>query len=304
MNRPDSLDRTLKCLSQSDDLPKQVVIIDQSKNQKDRVANKGVLDKYHEFVDKKYIYQATPSLTKARNIGLVEADYEILVFSDDDVEVDKSIFTNINMLMDDQNLAMIAGIDKLTQSSKTNIGYLLGTKSYHNRRIGHVTSSMLGRFPDNIRSQTVTQWAQGYFFVVRKSCLLRWNLKWDEHLTSYAYAEDLDFSYSYYKCAHREGMKCVLDPHVYVKHLATLEYRVPEAKSIFMYIVNRKYLAYKHKLGFRSALARNWCDCWRLVEHIVKRTSPWIFFKAYLCKFRYSNDIISGNLDYDKFMGL
>lgn len=302
MNRPESLDRTLKLMSEADDVPLQIIIVDQSDDKRIRQQNETVLNHYTVFYNRKYIYQETPSITKARNNGFAEAKNEILVFSDDDVDVDKLIFTSIVKLMSDEKIAMIAGIDDLNASSKTNIGYLLGTKSFFKRKIGHVTRSMLGRFPDNIKVQTATQWAQGYFFVVRKSCLDRWNIKWDEHLTSYAYAEDLDFSYSYYKCAQRDGMRCVLDPFVHVKHLASLEYRVPNAKSIYMYIVNRKYLAYKHKMGLLGALGRNWCELWRLVQHIIANKSPKIFVKAFLSKFKYSKDIIAGNLDYEKFM--
>lgn len=302
MNRPDSLERTLKLMAETDNPPQQIIVVDQSNDVEIRQKNEEVLNTFEVFNNKKYLYQRVPSLTKARNNGLNEALNEIVVFSDDDVDVDKSIFTNIFGIMKDKQIVMIAGIDELTQLSKTNIGYLLGTKSYRKRHIGHVTDSMLGRYPDSINETTPTEWAMGYFFVVRKSCINRWNIKWDEHLTSYAYAEDLDFSFSYSKRAKIEGLKCVLSPLVKVRHLATLEYREPSAKTLFMYIVNRKYLAHKHKMGLRSSLSRNWCEFWKFIQYVVTNNSSRIFLKAYLSKFKYSRDIISGNLDYDKFM--
>ena len=302
MNRPESLDRTLKCIAEAADVPQQIVVVDQSQNEETQELNKAVLAKYNKFESQVYDYQQTPSLTKARNLGLSLATKEILVFSDDDVDTPAFIFSNIASLMQDEKVAMIAGLDDLTQQSKTNIGYFLGTKSYVNRKIGHVTSSMLSRYPDNVTSQIETQWAQGYFFVVRKSCLNRWQIRWDENLTSYAYAEDLDFSYAYYKQAKKEGLRCILDPNVHVKHLATLEYREPSAKSTYMYIVNRKYLAHKHRMGFIGVLSRNWCEFWRFVERVVGRKEPKTFLKAYLCKFKYGKEINAGNLDYEKFM--
>ena len=302
MNRPGSLDRTLNHIANANDVPQQIVVVDQSQDEDIRNQNESILKRYDIIESKKYIYQSTPSLTKARNNGFSEADNEIVVCSDDDVDVPTDIFTNIANLMNNKHISMIAAIDDLTQHSKTSLGYLLGTKSYFNRNIGHVTWSMLSRYPDDITSQIETQWAQGFFFVIRKSCMERWQIQWDENLSSYAYAEDLDFSFSYYKAAKQEGMLCVLDPSIRVKHLATLEYRVPGSKSIYMYILNRKYLAFKHKMGIKGVISRNWCELWRFLEYLLKKKDALTFVRAYLCKFRYRNEINSGKMDYDKYI--
>ena len=302
MNRPESLDRTLNFMAKAKDVPQEIVVVDQSQNVEIQEKNKEILGKYSVFKSQIYRYQPVPSLTKARNVGLALATNEILVFSDDDVEVPTDIFSNVARLMQDTHIVMIAGLDDLTQQSKTNIGYLLGTKSFFKRKIGHVTYSMLGRYPDKVSSQIETQWAQGYFFVVRKSCLERWHVCWDENLTSYAYAEDLDFSYTFYKAAKLEGLRCIIDPSVHVKHLATLEYRVPNAKSTYMYIINRKYLAYKHQMGLVGVLGRNWCEFWRFVEIVIRKQDANTFLKAFLCKIKYANEIKLGKLDYEKFM--
>ena len=302
MNRPKSLDRTLEYISKSVDIPHQIIIVDQSNNTDAQEQNKEVLAKYDMFTSRIYEYQQIPSSTKARNNGIKLASNEILVFSDDDVDVSIEVFTNISALMRDENVAMIAAIDELTQKTKSKLGYFLGTKSYIKRNIGHVTNSMLGRYPDDIKGQSETQWAQGYFFIVRKSCMSRWQVRWDENLTSYAYAEDLDFSYSYYKNAKKEGLRCIIDPNVKVKHLASLEYRIPNVKNIYMYIINRKYLAHKHHMGVKGILGRNWCEFWRFWEHVVYNKNPKTFLQAYMSKFKYWKDINAGNLDYEKFM--
>ena len=302
MNRPDSLDRTLKHISNSNDVPQQIIVVDQSQDNDMRHCNESILNSYDIIESKVYLYQPTPSLTKARNNGFARAKNEIIVCSDDDVDVPFNIFTNIATMMKDEKIAMIASVDELTQQSNTPIGYILGTKSFVNRKIGHVTLSMLGRYPDNVTSRIKTQWAQGFFFVVRRTCMERWQIRWDENLSSYAYAEDLDFSFSYYKAAKREGLLCVLDPTIRVKHLATLEYRVPNAKSIYMYILNRKYLAHKHKTGIKGMICRNWCELWRFIERLILRKDALTFLKAYLCKIKYRTEINSGILDYDKYM--
>ena len=174
--------------------------------------------------------------------------------------------------MQDEAIALIAGTDDLTGVSQTNVGYLLGTKSYTKRNIGHVTSSVLGRYPDHVTTEIETEWAMGFFFVVRKSCIEKWNLKWDERLISYAYAEDLDYSYRYCRQAKTDGMKCILSDKVHVKHLVSKEYRIPSRKSTYMYAIHRRYISDKSHLG--SWMAMGWCDLWRIVERIIKRENP------------------------------
>lgn len=303
MNRPDSLERTLKHLAEGTIRPNQIVIVDQSQDCELCRRNRSVLDSFSSaFEELKYVFQSKPSLTKARNNGALYANNDVIIMADDDIDVAKDTIANVASIMKDQQIALVAGIDRLTRQSSSNLGYLLGTKSFFKRRIGHVTRSMLGRYPDNIKKQVETQWAQGYFFVVRKSLLKKWNCHWDENLTSYAYAEDLDYSYAYYKHAKAEGLKCVLDPNVMVDHLATLEYRIPSKKSLYMYIINRVYLSHKHHMGLRGQFANTWCNFWRLIEHAIRRDHPCTFAKAWLSSVIYRKDIIAGNLDYDKFM--
>lgn len=297
MNRPETLKATLDSFFNGDVLPAQVVVVDQS-NDENAKKTKNVCDKYSDKAQIKYVYQERPSSTEARNNAYNYASGEIIVFSDDDVLVYKNTLKNVVSVMQRNEVAMIAGIDDNSSASSTNIGYLLGTKSYKNRKIGHVTLSMLGRYPDNIKGEIETQWAMGYFFVVRKSLLDKWNIRWDENLTSYAYAEDLDFSFSYYKKAKSENLKCVINEQVRVKHCVSKEYRTPSTKSTYMYVVNRYYLSYKHNMGFRSRLAMKWCNFWRLVERTVKKECPADMWKAMVFVSRNKKDIRQGKIKF------
>lgn len=118
MNRPKSLDRTLKCFFEGECTPNQIVIIDQSQTQEKRNGNKDVLRKYKDFcISQTYEYQQVPSLTKARNLGVSKVENEIVVFSDDDIDVNVDTLKNVYAIMQDENIAMIAGIDEFTSSS-------------------------------------------------------------------------------------------------------------------------------------------------------------------------------------------
>lgn len=297
MNRPEALKQTLDTYMSSQKLPAEIVVVDQSTDMEIAKTNEEILSSC-EGVKTVYIYQKKPSLTAARNNAVRAAGEDILVFSDDDVDVYEDTIENVYNLLSQENIAMVAGIDDNSAGHSSKIAYIFGTRSYKKRNIGHVTKSMLGRYPDMIKGQVTTQWAMGYFFSVKKSLLQKWQIEWDEKLTSYAYAEDLDCSYRYYKCAAEEEKKCVLDESVHVRHMVSKEYRVPSAKSTAMYVMNRYYLAAKHRMGFGSYAAMLWTDSCKLLEKIVKREKPMDLFKAMLRTIRHGAEIKRGRFFY------
>ena len=141
----------------------------------------------------------------------------------------------------------------------------------------------------------------GFFFVVRKSLLNKWDIKWDEKLISYAYAEDLDFSYSYYKQAKKENLKCIIDSRIKVKHNCSREWRVSSKKSTIMFIINREYLSYKHFNTISSRIRTKWANVGVLIERIIKRNKPVEFLKGmYYCD-KYRSDIKKGVLHYELY---
>lgn len=271
MNRPDALERTLRSYFKADAIPAQLVVVDQSKDRKVSSEIKKSVESYGKFCKVKYIYQPMPSLTKARNHAFQYAEEEIVVCSDDDVDVYKDTLLNLFSLMSDSKIAMVGGINDRSRCSKTWVGYFLGTKSYKNRNIGHVTNSMLGRFPEQFSENVPTMWTMGFFFCIKKSLKEKWNLEWDEKLPGYAYGEDLDFSYAYYKHAKLENLECIYSTKVHVNHLVSDEYRTPSKEQTFMYILNRAYLSNKHHMGIKGIVATKWCNFFRLCERIIKK---------------------------------
>ncbi len=294
MNRPETLARTLKSYFSADSIPSQVVVVDQSGDNQMRKRNQTILEEYCSAAETKYVFQEVPSLTMARNNAARHASEDIVVFSDDDVDVYKDTLENVYEIMSDKSVSMIAGIDDNTPPAKTDLGYLCGTKSFAKRKIGHVTKSMLGRYPDCIDGQIETQWAMGYFFVMRKSLLEKWNVQCDEKMTGYAYAEDLDYSYSYYKHSVSEKMRCVLDSRVHVKHMVSQEYRIPSSSATYKYVINRVYLSYKHKMGAGSRLAIFWSDIWMLAFKILKKEAPKDMVNAIIRGFKVRSDLKKG----------
>lgn len=264
MNRNLSLQRTLEGYMAQPYVPSHIVVVDQSTDAVVRQRNQDLLNRYANEIKTTYVYQAIPSITKARNLAMQHGDEEVMIFSDDDIDVNEDTLANVHRLMNDGMIAMIAGIDENSPPIRSlvgTIGYLFWAKSFWNRNIGHVTLSMLGRYPSReINGEVDTQWAMGYFFVVRRSLVEKWHQRFDDKFAGYGYAEDLDFSYAYYKKAKSEGLRCVLSDKVKVKHLGTMEFRTPSAKSTYMFVINREYLSYKHRMGFVSRLATRWAN--------------------------------------------
>ena len=274
MNRPESLKHTLESYIDSDYVPSQIVIVDQTQDELIRKNVKDIVSNFSRFTSISYFFLEKPSSTVSRNIATSLATEEIIVYSDDDVEVYSDTLYNVYQTMQDNSVSMIAGLDESMVNSSSGIGYLTGTKSFFKRKKGHVTSSVLGRFPNKSYGRVETEWAMGFFFVVRKSLLDRWNILWDEKMQGYAYAEDLDFSFGYYKRSKEEKLCCIICDNIKVKHLVSREYRAPSKRVTNSYIVNRLYISYKHKLGIASRIAIDWCDFWQLVRRIITKESP------------------------------
>lgn len=298
MNRPFALKRTIERYLSAKCVPSQIVVIDQSQQEKDIQTNRQFLDQINE-INIVYYYQEEPSLTMARNMAIKFATEEIIICSDDDIDVYPDTLRNVYEIMHKSSVAMIAGIDDNMPISDSKIGYLLGTKSYINRKRGHVTYSMLGRFPSVIVDTTETMWAMGFFFVIRKSLVEKWQLKWDEHLLGYAYAEDLDFSYSYYKRAKYEEWKCIITKMVRVLHLASQEYRTPSRKSTFMYVLHRYYLNNKHSRGILGNIAISWCNIWIYIQRKIKNQSAEDMLDAMKYYQKNKQNVLNGYFKYE-----
>lgn len=298
MNRPNGLERTLRSYLSADAWPSHIVIVDQSEDDlTKRLVEKISID--YPTISIEYLYQSLPSLTCARNNAFRLSQNEIIVFSDDDVDVYHDTLYHVYDIMSSSDVAMLAATNDEENGKSSPIGFFVGTRSFPKRKRGHVTKSVLGRYPDSVKGSISTEWAMGYFFAVKKSLVEKWQIKWDENLTSYAYAEDLDFSYTYFKKSRNEKLKCILDERVHVRHLASREYRVPSRKSTYMYVLNRAYLSHKHEMGISSRFAIAWCDFFRLLFRILKKENPSDMIDAQKYLRRHRKEIQRGKLYYN-----
>ena len=275
MNRPQALRRTLEGFFSASAVPAELIVVDQSADAATIAENRAIVQSYDGETSAVYLHSDIQSCTMARNRAADAATQEILVFSDDDVDVYSDTLANIYEKMSKDDIAMIAATDDNASIERQSVlGYITGMRSFRRRKVGHVTASLMGRFPLHVEDETPTEWAMGFLFVVRRSLLKKWGLGWDENLTSYAYAEDLDFSMEYAKRAREEDLRCILSNRVHVYHLATKEYRIPTRRSTFMFVLHRYYLWQKHHLPQWYRLAMGWTNFCRMVEMAVKHEQP------------------------------
>jgi GT2 family glycosyltransferase len=283
-NRQCELVNTIKSYLSSFYLPYEIIIVDQSD---DYQLTKKFINDINTAVNLKLIHLNRPSSTKARNVGIELSKNELIIFSDDDILVESNTIYNLyNIFSNEKQIGMIAGIninDIIRKKKLTSIyGYILGKKYLINNR-GYITKSMYGRYPDNIENRIETEWAMGYFFCVKKTILVKYKIKWDENLVSYAYAEDLDFSHRYYLACIKENLECILDPKVRVYHLASPIGRISNYKGVLMGIIHREYLSYKLNNSAISSIATRWSNFGEVLIHIITFKNPLLFIKAYFC---------------------
>lgn len=300
MNRKASLLQTIRNIAGGVALPDEMIIVDQSSSCEARCAcEQAVKGLFSGKCIVEYIGLELPSSTHARNVGLSRATQDVIVFMDDDVDLKKDTIYNVRSLMEDDSVAMLAGIDENMPIARSKLGYIMGTKSIKDHAIGHVTHSVLGRFPDHeVLKETPTQWAMGFFFAVRKSLCNQWGVRFDENLKSYAYAEDLDFTYRYYTEASRRGLRCILSPRIRVFHNGTKEWRISDKKFTYMYVVHRIYLHHKFWKG-RYVLMLIWSFIGMYLYKGLHHDNLKDYKEALVFGRKYRNDIINGDMHYE-----
>ena len=273
--RPDALKDTLASYNLSETKAKEIIVVDQSVIYK--MQNKNECEKYNNV---KYIWSEIPSLPRSRNIGLKHATLNVVVFSDDDINIGPETLINVFNIMRDSHYALIGGLDINTFNKKSSLlSYAVGKKSFLKRKKGHMTKSIFGRYPSKILKETPTEWAMGYFFSIKKDLCFANNIFFDENLEAYAYAEDLDFTYRYCSKANKMKLKTILTPNVIVNHKVSNEYRTPSEKLIKYLFLNRGYIA--HKLNIRgSYLAIKWANFWIQVYARIHKENIEFYKKA------------------------
>ena len=184
-NRHDDLINTIKSYLSSPTLPAEIIIVDQSNLDVFAITKNALLSVLAQYSGTiKIIRLEEKSLTKARNVGLKEATNNIIIFSDDDIELFEDTILETYSLMLSPKYVLCGALDKNTQligsKLKTLGSCLAGRKEWKQRHIGCVSKSIYGSYPyENLTKETETRWAMGYFFSIKKDFAMQNNLSFD-----------------------------------------------------------------------------------------------------------------------------
>lgn len=175
----------------------EILIVDQTKNHKPETS--AFLEEIKDRV--RYFYLETPSITKARNVGLKNATGDILIYIDDDTEFDEKFIAH-------HIAAFEEGYDVVQ-------GRVIENERHAPHKKAHWLSKRF-KFSgsDNCDVRSKTNVITGCNFSVRRTVAEAVG-GFDERFTRLAIREDTDFGYRCYK----GGYRMILEPAAVLKHL-------------------------------------------------------------------------------------
>jgi glycosyltransferase involved in cell wall biosynthesis/GT2 family glycosyltransferase len=189
--RPGDLAQTLASLSRADPAPMEVLVVDGDEGR----SAEAVVEAARSSgggPSLRYVHSA-PGLTLQRNRGVREARGDIMVFLDDDVDVDTSLFTALERAYRDPEVVGATG--RVIEGGERRFG---NKRSAVRRLLFRGEEGTLTRFGYPRRLQDLdrerdVELMQGCLMSGRREIVEE--VGFDEHLTGYALAEDEDFSY-------------------------------------------------------------------------------------------------------------
>ncbi len=253
MNRSEDLARLAASLIKQTCLPKEVIIVDQSLNQKTKEIVAKLENEFPEF-GWRYFYQQEKSLVRARNRGLKESSGEIISFLDDDVELDKNYICCVQESFQiNKDIGGVAGnvvVPKALKGSKWVLRKALMRLFLLSNFDARMTASGFGYpiFEREISRELEVELFPGNSMNYR-SDIARKELS-DEWFSGYGFREDVDLSYRISRHA-----KLIMIPGARFIHNASGVNRLDVMRLKRMELQNYWYIFKKHKdHGLQSRL--------------------------------------------------
>ena len=189
--RPADLAQTLSSLSRADPAPMEVLVVDGDEGRSAEEVVKAA-NSSGAGPSVRYLHSA-PGLTLQRNHGAREARGDVVVFLDDDVEVDTALFAALERAYRDP--AVVGATGRVIEGGERRLG---NKRSAVRRLLFRGEEGTLTRFGYPRRLQDLdrerdVELMQGCLMSGRREIVKE--VGFDERLTGYALAEDEDFSY-------------------------------------------------------------------------------------------------------------
>lgn len=237
----DRLKEPLNCVNSiinQTHLPNSIIIVDGN----DSNDLKNELTKVLEHIDINYIHigqKIKSGLTGARNLSILHAKDDYILFLDDDVILDNNYIKFI-LEVYSSNGSEVGGVQGLITNAEPNRLRTIFTSLFLLKRnpAGKVLRSGIANYP-YVNEMIQVDWLSGSNMCYRKKILAEY--KFDEALKGYGALEDVDFSYRVSK-----KYKLYIIPKAKLIHEHTHTGRISIMDSNYMSIVNHFYFFKKN----------------------------------------------------------
>jgi glycosyltransferase involved in cell wall biosynthesis len=275
LNRTDLLRDTLESLKGCDPSPDEVILIDADPDNSARAVTADFTASLKPAV--RYI-SSDPSLTVQRNRGIDASTGDVVVFLDDDVDIDDRLFGQLQNVYGDPTIVGATGriiepMPKRVGGPSSRLRRLLGRRSLE----GTFTRFGYPRYLRNVDTERDVEHMFGCFMSARREAAAA--VRFDESLAGYALAEDEDFSFRLSRLGRIRYL-----PQVVVHH-RKLGFSSKDTREFGRLVVqNRWYLFRKNfrqtplaRLQFAVLLTlfvlhrlvnREWRGAWGLLEGV------------------------------------
>jgi glycosyltransferase involved in cell wall biosynthesis len=237
MRRERILEATLDSLRGCDPAPQEVIVIDADFDR----SSLPVVTAFDQQVAPAVRYlNAEPSLTRQRNLGIDDASGDVVVFLDDDVNIDPDLFGRLEAVYEDQSIVGATG-----RVVEPDTDRKLGPRSKLRRLLpgggedGTFTRYGYPRYLSDPGRDRDVEFMQGCFMSARLEAARA--VRFDEHMGGYALAEDEDFSY---RLSHLGRIRYVSD--IVVEHRKLGFGSADERRFGRLVVINRAYLFRKN----------------------------------------------------------
>jgi GT2 family glycosyltransferase len=262
LNRGAVVVRTIEQLFAQTATP-EVIIVDQTA-QIDP-ATKSTLSGWNDEKRIRWVRQIEPNASKARNTGALLAIGDVLLFLDDDIEIDRGFVAAHAANYRDPSVVAVAG--QVLETERV-VATTLSTNP-DDPDIGWI------RFPKNYGARCATTWMASGNFSIRRAAYLEIG-GMDENYVRGAFREESDFAMRFVKA----GCRFQFDPNASITHLGVRQVPGGGARSWkdpfeIHHFIGDWYFNFKH-LNRRNASRLLWYSFRHLVTSQRKLRRPWL----------------------------
>lgn len=264
-DRPNDLKNLLSSILIQTVLPKEVIVVDDSGDDKTKVLIDSLQNEFLKVgVKIKYLRGGEKGVAQKRNIGFLHSTGDICFFIDDDIILDKNYIKKILEVYEKYPNALgVAGhitmeSFRFSQLSNTIKRIFL---EFHFTPNACIARPLGISYPYPLTKIIKCQWLNAGTVSYKREILR--DFKWDENLKTYSISEDKDLSYRIYK---RYPDSLFMTPYAKAIHTRSPTARFPRKYIVYMEVAHSAYVFYKN---FKPTLRNNIVFFLGLLGHLI-----------------------------------